>query len=71
VNASLILAVIVVSAARVRGGGLSSCGQEITRCLVACRAVASRRLADDTRDAHMARTTHRSVASKSSGNPTT
>jgi hypothetical protein len=58
----LILAVIVIAGARVRGGDLPSCSQEITRCLAACRAIASRRLAEHSRDAHMERT-NRAAAS--------
>lgn len=51
----LILAVSVMAAARVRGVDLPSCSQEITRCLAVCRAVCSRQLAEESRNAHMAK----------------
>jgi hypothetical protein len=51
----LFLAVVVLGVARARGVDLPSCSKELTRCLTACRAIVSRRLAEDSRDAHMAR----------------
>lgn len=49
IKAGLILAVLLLGAARVRARDLPSCSQEITRCLAACRAVCSRRLVDNER----------------------
>jgi hypothetical protein len=51
VKAGLILAVIVIAGAKVRGTDLPSSSQEVTRCLAACRAVCSRRLIDAERTA--------------------
>lgn len=46
---SLIVVVLIVCAGRVRANDLASCSQEINRCLAACRAVASRRTAENER----------------------
>jgi hypothetical protein len=62
VKFGLILAVMLMSAARVRGIDLPSCSQEITRCLTVCRAVCSRQLAEESRDAHMAKALQGSVS---------
>ncbi len=56
---------LFVAGARVRGADLPTCSQEITRYLSVCRAVCSRQHADESRDAHMAKATHRSVPTKS------
>jgi hypothetical protein len=55
----LILAVVVVGVARMRGIDIPSRGQEFTRCLAACRAIVSRRLAEEDRDKHMTRSGQR------------
>jgi hypothetical protein len=51
VKATLILAVIVIGCVKVRAKDLSTSGQEVTRCLAACRAVCARRLTDAERGA--------------------
>ena len=46
-----LLIVLMVAGAKVRAGELPQCTQEIQRCLAACRAVCSRRIADNEREA--------------------
>jgi hypothetical protein len=65
IKVGLLLAVLMVCGARVRATDIPSCSQEITRCLSACRAVCSRRLADHTREEHMTKTAYGSLDKKS------
>jgi hypothetical protein len=59
IKAGLFLAVVVLGVARARGVDLPSCSKELTRCLATCRAIVSRRLAEDSRDSHMVRANQR------------
>ena len=51
VKVGLLLIVLTVAGAKVRAGNLPICTQEFQRCLAACRAVCSRRIADNEREA--------------------
>ena len=65
VKVGFLLIVLMVAGAKIRAADLPICTQEFQRCLAACRAVCSRRLADDSRDAHMTKTFYGSVDRKS------
>lgn len=50
-KASLLVAVVLLTGARLRAKDMATCSREIARCLSACRAVVSRRIADNEREA--------------------
>jgi hypothetical protein len=49
-KAGLLVAVILLTGARLRAKDIATCSREIARCLSACRAVVSRRIADNERE---------------------
>ena len=51
IKIGLLLAVVLITGARVRASDVPTCTREIARCLSACRAVMARRLSENERRA--------------------
>jgi hypothetical protein len=54
VKIGLMLAVLLITGARVLGSDVPTCTREIARCLSACRAVCARRITENERRAKSA-----------------
>ena len=50
-KAGLLVTVVLLTGARLRAKDIATCTREIARCLSACRAVVSRRIHDNEREA--------------------
>ena len=49
VKFGLLLAVLLITGAKLRAGDVTTCSREIARCLAACRAVCARRITENER----------------------
>jgi hypothetical protein len=49
VKFGLLLAVLLITGAKMRAGDVTTCSREIARCLAACRAVCARRITENER----------------------
>ncbi len=51
VKIGLLLAVLLITGAKLRAGDVTTCSRELARCLAACRAVCARRITENERKA--------------------